>query len=131
MVLLFFLFCVFCFRAYRYVDILQSGPVRRDLLREHYFFHCACSRCRGTASSRRSAAPTIQLEREEMPHQLQPVLAAPAGSSNGTRDDDDASSDDENKEDLVTEGWICHRRACCRRGLMLRPPGVFTPTAIF
>ncbi|CAM9598800.1 unnamed protein product [Ascophyllum nodosum] len=96
-----------------YVDILQPGPTRRGLLREHFFFDCACQRCLGPRSLRRSARRRLNSPPPPLPPSYQP--GSPFSSS--------PYSSYFSPEDLVSGGWICHERSCCGKGIVLPTGG--------
>lgn len=139
-------FCVVIDRRnekHRYVDILQPGPVRRDLLRDHFFFDCACRRCcisnSSTSSSSISALhgrcrlPCDERNIPDQPRRREisrpgQIATPPNNLSNESGqaccDNDDADEKyEEEEEDMVAGGWVCPKRACCGRGRILRPSG--------
>lgn len=96
--LLFFLCLSFFLSLSRYVDILQPGPTRRDLLRDHFFFDCSCRRC----------CPGPPLAPPLPPSGTPPSSSWPLFFP---------------EDDLVSGGWVCPKRSCCGRGTIL-PWGV-------
>ncbi|CAN0276956.1 unnamed protein product, partial [Laminaria digitata] len=108
-----------------YVDILQPLPVRQDLLRQHFFFECACPRCRPRPRPRTNPHPHSHphphprsSQRRRTPvHREYPAEPFRAnGNGTGT-----GIGNEQEQEELVAAGWVCPKRQCCRRGRVVRP----------
>ncbi|CAN0073407.1 unnamed protein product [Scytosiphon promiscuus] len=124
-----------------YVDILQPTAVRKDLLRSHFFFECACPRCcrRGPSTGplrARKGTPTGPCSGNREDGSGNPgSIGDTGGGSDRTLCDggkvgvvgggNDGSSGlvggGGDSEELVSGGWVCPERSCCGRGRVLPP----------
>lgn len=116
----------------RYVDVLQPTSIRSQLLSDHYFFECACRRCcpedvrtYGSKRRRRSHFPAPASGPGGTNGKHEQVASSAAGGRGHAsfRALCSGAGGKERRDDLVAGGWVCQKRACCRRGRILRPTG--------
>lgn len=115
---------------HRYVDILQPRSVRQDLLQKHFFFDCACRRCKtGSIHCRydhpqETASPPLASTGSTRRHADSDIVSCVRSSSSNLECPAPVPNDDRSlvvDEDGILGGWVCPKRTCCRRGRVIRP----------